>query len=590
MNDEQIIPNDSVSDVPSFDLLSDGQAVDEEYQIMSIQVAKAANKIPYAKIVLRDGNVADRTFEITDSDTFEPGKSIEVKIGYDQNNETIFKGIVVKQRIKVNNSGGMMLFIDCRDAAFKTTLGRKNKYFEDITDSAAIEEVLSTYGLTGTVESTSVQHKELVQYYATDWDFVLSRAEVNGMLVFPNGDTVDVKKPNTSGSPVLQLGLGGNIIDFEAEVDARTQWKKTVAKAWSYTDQAPFEGEASSVSFSENGNLSGAQLANVSELESFELRHGGHLPGDELEAWANACLLKSRLAKIRGRVRFRGFSVVEPGQIVELSGVGERFNGAVYITAVHYEMREGTTYVDIQFGMQPKWISQEADFVAEPASGVIPGVRGLQVGKVVQLEGDPDGEDRILVKLPIVDPDANGTWARLSSLDAGNNRGWVIRPEIDDEVIVGFINDDPRDAIVLGMLHSSSFPAPIPAADDNHIKGYTSRSEMKVEFDDDQKIIVISTPAGNSITITEADTAIEIIDQNGNEYKMNADGISMTSPGDIQIEATGNIDITATGNLTMEGMNVSGSAQAQMTMEGTAGAELSSGGQTVVKGAMVMIN
>ena len=31
------------------------------------------------------------------------------------------------------------------------------------------------------------------------------------------------------------------------------------------------------------------------------------------------------------------------------------------------------------------------------------------------------------------------------AIDAGNNSGSVFRPEIDDEVIVGFINEDPNE-------------------------------------------------------------------------------------------------------------------------------------------------
>ena len=47
---------------------------------------------------------------------------------------------------------------------------------------------------------------------------------------------------------------------------------------------------------------------------------------------------------------------------------------------------------------------------------------------------------------------------------------WYFRPEIEDEVIVGFINEDPNQAVSLGALHSSKNPAPIGIADDNHQK------------------------------------------------------------------------------------------------------------------------
>ena len=118
----------------------------------------------------------------------------------------------------------------------------------------------------------------------------------------------------------------------------------------------------------------------------------------------------------------------------------------------------------------------------------------------------PNGENRILVRLPIIDNAAPGIWARVATLDAGENRGSFFLPELDDEVIVGFLNDDPRDAVVLGMLNSSAKPAPITAQDANHEKGFVTRSGMRVHFNDDTKTITIDTPAGNSIKLDEGST------------------------------------------------------------------------------------
>lgn len=588
MNQGQLIPNDSTYDLTTFDILSNGNLIDPTYQIISVSVSRAANKIPVAQIIIRDGEASEGSFEISDAPSFQPGALMEIKAGMDGDNETIFTGIALKQKVKVSENGMSLLYVECRDETFKLTLGRKSKYFEDSKDSEVISEILG--GFTGDVESTSVQHKELIQHYVADWDFVICRAEANGKLVFAEQGKVNVKAPDTSGEANIALAFGGNLLEFEAEMDSRTQWKKVKAESWDYAGQAKFEAESSSAKFEEIGNISGAQLAEVGALEEFELRHGGQVLQDELKVWADACMLKSRLAKTRGRARFIDFAPLKPGELADISGVGNRFNGKVYITGVRHELVNGTCYTDIQFGLPPNWFYKEHDILDAPAAGLVAAINGLQIGKVVQLEGDPDGEDRILVKMPTINLAAQGTWMRLASLDAGQNRGWVIRPEIDDEVIVGFINADPRDAVVLGMLHSSAKPAPIPTSDDNHVKGYTSRSEMKLEFDDEKKIITIETPAGNSIVISEDEKEISIVDQNNNEYKMNPNGISMKSPKDIKIEAIGNIDIKATGNLSMEGLNVSGKGLAQLKMEGAAAAELSSGGSTALKGSMVMIN
>ena len=56
-----------------------------------------------------------------------------------------------------------------------------------------------------------------------------------------------------------------------------------------------------------------------------------------------------------------------------------------------------------------------------------------------------------------------------------------------DEVVIGFLDDDPRQAVILGMLHSSAKAAPLQGSDDNHEKVYQSRSKMRIYFNDDKR-------------------------------------------------------------------------------------------------------
>ena len=181
-----------------------------------------------------------------------------------------------------------------------------------------------------------------------------------------------------------------------------------------------------------------------------------------------------------------------------------------------------------------------------PAGGLLSGVNGLQVGKVTAIHDDPDGEDRVQVRLPVLDLDGDGIWARVSTLDAGENRGSFFRPEVDDEVIIGFINDDPRDAIILGMVHSSAKPSPVVAEESNPIKGFVTRSEMKLLFDDDAVTFTIETPNGNKILISDDEGSINIEDQNGNTIVMDSSGIAYESASDITFKASGNIKIEGT--------------------------------------------
>jgi uncharacterized protein involved in type VI secretion and phage assembly len=175
-----------------------------------------------------------------------------------------------------------------------------------------------------------------------------------------------------------------------------------------------------------------------------------------------------------------------------------------------------------------------------------------------------------------------GVWARIATLYAGDSRGFFFLPEIDDEVIVGFIDDHPDNAIILGALNSSVLPQPQQADDENHIKGIYTRSQMKVEFDDDKTAFSIETPAGNLFSISDDEKSVSLKDQNGNMIVMDSDGITFKSHKKVVFEASGDVSLS--------GANIEIAGQGSFKAEGASGAELSTSAIAVVKGSMVQIN
>ncbi|MEM9212737.1 MAG: type VI secretion system tip protein VgrG [Cyanobacteria bacterium P01_F01_bin.150] len=587
---ERVIPRDSTYDTVTFKLLSEGTDIANTYQVLSFVINREVNRIPTARLTLRDGSAAAESFDASSGDDLIPGKEIEIALGHDSQDQRAFQGIIVKQSVKVGRDGNPVLMVECKDKAVKLTVGRHNRYFLESSDSDAIEQVLGDRGLSSTVESTALTHPNIVQHYATDWDFILSRAEMNGYIALANSGGLKVKPPTTSGSSEITLTFGANLLEFEAEMDARLQYKAVKASAWSYANQALVEAEGAEPAVSTVGNLSSQDLAGVIDLPTWELRHSGELDQQELQAWADAQLLKSRLGKIQGRVKVTGYAEAKPDVLVELRGMGDRFNGQVYVSGIRHEMTNGSWFTHLQLGLPPRWFYKKEDIVEKPASGLLPGVSGLQIGIVVQIHDDPNGEDRIRIKIPTLDNDSEGIWARVAALDAGNNRGTFFRPEVDDEVILGFLNDDPRDPVVLGLLHSSQKPAPITPTQDNFQKGIYTRSEMKLLFDDEQPSMTLETPGGNKIVISDEDKGIKLSDQNGNTVTLDDSGISLTSPKDIILDATGSLTLKAAQEVTIEGLNVNATANAQFKAEGSAGAELSTSGVAVLKGSLVQIN
>ena len=570
------------SGLVTFTINIEGEAIAKTFGVMSIVVMKEVNKISSANIIIQDGSASKQDFAASNEDIFIPGKEIEILAGYRSQEDTIFKGIIVKQGIKIKSNGSSMLVLECRDKAVKLTIGQKNKYFIDKTDSDAITEIVDTYGLENDIEATTVPHTDLVQFASTDWDFILSRIDANGKICMVDDGKITVKTPSLDVEPVSTLSYGSTILDFDAAIDARDQYQAVKAFAWDPSKQELLEIDGTDPAINGNGNLAPSDLATVIGLEHLTLSHTGMLAEDELQAWADAQFLKKQLAKTRGKVGYMGTVTIKPGDIIELAGLGERMNGNVFVAGVRHEISGGTWKTDAQFGLSPEWFTQTYRVSQLPASGVLPAIQGLQIGIVTQLKEDPDGEDRILVKLPIISNDDVGIWARISCLDAGNNRGSFFRPEIGDEVVVGFLNNDPRDPIVLGALNSSSKPSPLTATDENHEKGYISRSKMKLIFNDDKKSIKMETPAGKIFSMDEDAGEIKLEDENGNKIILNSKGITIESKKKIILKTNDDIEVN--------GKNIKNKAQASFKADGSAGIELTSSAIAKLKGSLVQIN
>jgi Rhs element Vgr protein len=418
-----------------------------------------------------------------------------------------------------------------------------------------------------------------VQYKTTDWDFLVNRAESNGQVVICEPDGIKTIAPEVNSTADLALQFGATLLDFEVELDGRNQEESLTAFGWSYYNQEENESETSLGNLATVGNLASADLATALSNNPETSHYAAIAKQQELDALAAAEQIRRRLSKLRATVTVQGNTTCTPGSTVQLNGLGDRFNGNALVTGVLHAFKNGVWKTALQLGLDP--ISHLETFKPLPKSAyAIPRTQGLEIGIVTDLE-DPTGSFRVRVQFPALG-DQPSVWARMAQPDAGSERTVFFRPEVGDEVIVGFINDDPRSPIILGALHSAAKASPVPQSNDNHIKGIVTRSGMKIIFDDDKKEILIETPGGIKALLSDDQGLIQVEDATANKFMMNSGGISMESPSDFIIKANGKIEMEATE------VTITGTANVKVTS--WADAELSSGGITKVNGSLVQIN
>ena len=194
--------------VIGFSILSNGQAIPGTIGVLSIETYQAYNQIPLAIIKLVDGDMANGTFPVSDTDTFKPGSTIIINAGYDLTESKIFEGIVIKHGVTIQENGDSILTVECRDKTLAMTMGRKNANYIDKKDSEIISELVNKYsGISSKVEATAITHKELVQFHCSDWDYLVSRAEANGQLVLVENCKITVKKPVCSEASCIDNNI-----------------------------------------------------------------------------------------------------------------------------------------------------------------------------------------------------------------------------------------------------------------------------------------------------------------------------------------------------------------------------------------------
>lgn len=585
----------------------DGSPMGDTYGLSSANIHHTINKISYAELILLGNFVpSEGTVPVSDAADFNPGKEIEITAGYGNAAEkSLFKGFIVKHSLEVDGESPFRVKLVCKHKAVSMTFNEKEASFKEKKDSDIITSIIGSYsGLSSTVTATTTTYENFFQIRSTDWDFILSRADFNGYIICMDGTDYKlvVDKPKLDAAAVMKIAVGESMMAFEAELNAEDQPTALNASGWDNKTQAMVKSAATEPTVNAQGesSLSPKSLSAKLNQSSLDLVSPTPMTTAELKVWADAVLLRKRMAAFKGRVKYVGNATVKTGDIIELEGVGKKFNGKAFVSSVNHVIEPGTWNTTVRFGLDNTPIHKLPDFGYSPATGQLPPVHGLQIATVKKLSADPAGQFRIQVELASVAETKPQLWARYLNFYATSAAGAGFLPEINDEVIIGFLDNDPRYPVVLGSVYSDkNKPANPPADENNYLKSIITKAKLKISFDDEKKVMKFETPGANSITISDEDKSILIKDQNGNSVKMSSSGIDLDSAKDINLTSKGNISIKATskvsveasgGDVEMKGLNIKNTAQVGFTAKGNATAEISASGQTTVKGAMVMIN
>ena len=596
---------DSLYKAVSSQIKIDSQVLSSTYEVFKIETFKEINKLSRARVQILGGDYTKNTFDESESALFNAGNEIEIQFSYDQKPVVVFEGIILKHSISI--SEGYMrrktkskMVIECVDKAVLLKNSFTDTVYTEKTDDQIINNLINKVsGLTSSVESTTYEHPVLPKYNIDDWSFILERAKYNGLLVLNSNNKVTVKDPSVGEiTPEVTITNGGGTLSFEAHLDSNNQYDKIQLEGRdSFSEEVFTKSGADPNEVVTNTKNNAKIISKKSSPSELNVNLPYDVDANELKVLADALTKVSRLQRVSGRTKFKGVLEIDLDTVVALSGFGNRFDGNVYVSAVSHQIEEGRIFTDIEFGLKEDFFTPKNIF---DRNQLVNSITGLHLGKVLQIHNDPNNQYRIKVELPILNDLGNGIWAKLTQpYTGGGNGGTFFIPEVGAQVVVSFVGNDSRHPVVLGCLYNDSMKPYQSIEEENNFKAFVTKNDLKIQFDEGEKEIMISTPGGNEITLNDENSEITIKDSSNNQIKASSSGIDLKSSGKLNIDASDGISISSGGNITVDakinnlslkGNNISSNATSKFAVDAVSAMNLSSSGIAEIKGSIIKIN
>jgi phage protein D/phage baseplate assembly protein gpV len=531
----------------------------------------------------------DPSFEWADADELDPGQAVEISAGANGGTKKLLKGEITAIEPEFNQLGSPTLMVRGFDKSHRLYRVKQTKTYLQVTDSDIVGTIAGNHGLSAQTDSTSVVHDYVLQDNQTDMEFITERAQRLGYHVYVRDDKLYFRRLPDTESSGLVLEWGIDLLEFQGRLTTAEQVTEVTVRGWDVKTKKEIIGKATKpqdtpqVGQKRSGGQTAKRAFNKESREIVVDRPVATQAEADALAQSVCDRLGNDFMQVQGKCM--GSPDLRAGEMVNVKGVGERFSGRYRITrAIHRYDESGYT---TEFEASGRRTNTLGELLA-PKHGRS---RNAVIG-VVTNNRDPDGLGRVKVRFPTLPGNEESAWARLVSPMAGDERGMLLIPEVNDEVAIIFEHGDVNRPFMLGGLWNGKDKLP---ADTNDVGDSTGKVQKRV----------IRSRSGHIITIddTSGKEKISIVDKTGKnsiDIDSSSKSVAIKAEGDIQLEAGGKVVITGK-NIEMEASNAANVTGKNLTLEGTTQAALTGGasgtnveakslGEVNVKGAKVNLN
>jgi uncharacterized protein len=341
------VPDLSNPQVPEFDIIINGKALDSEMRpfVGSVVVDDSVTLPGMFAVEIVGSDEVDDVNRWIDDDSFSVGNVVEVKLGYGDELETLIIGEITGLEPEFTYSNLPALTVRGYDRLRHLQRGRKTRTFVQQKDSDIASKIAGEAGLSAEVTDSSVTHDYVIQANQTDLEFLRERGRRIQYETVVYDKKLIFRPVQNEKSEILTLKMDDHLLEFRPRLSMTRQVSEVSVRGWDPKQKKEILSAAGAGT--ESSTMGGKQSGSTITQTAFgsivdALRAQPVMTQAEGDQIAKALLNRRALSLIEGEGLCYGRTDLRAGKVIKIEGVGNRFSGQYYVTeAVHHYGAQG---------------------------------------------------------------------------------------------------------------------------------------------------------------------------------------------------------------------------------------------------------